>query len=61
MHAHICQKVSMTRKHHNHTLQTNPQYCEEEPQKRYLEDKAKQQALFLIKMIQKLERTLSNA
>ena len=25
-------KVSMIRKCHNHTLQTNPQHCKEEPQ-----------------------------
>ena len=25
-------QVSLIRKYHNHTLQTNPRYCEEEPQ-----------------------------
>ena len=29
---HIKKEVCMIRKYHNHKLQTNPQYCEEEPQ-----------------------------
>ena len=29
------QKVSMIRKYHNHTMQTNPWHCEEEPQNIY--------------------------
>ena len=28
----VKKKVSMIRKYHNHTLQTNPRHCEEEPQ-----------------------------
>ena len=32
LHSHVEKKqVSMIRKYHNHTLQTNPQLCEKEP------------------------------
>ena len=57
----------MIRKYHSHTLQTNPRYCEEEPQKnnnRKTPGRQKSKAtrsLITIKMIGKLERTQSHA
>ena len=53
----------MIRKYHNHKLQAKPWHHEEEPQDiLQLQDiqkttKAKQPALFLVKVIAKLERT----
>ena len=58
----------MIRKCHNNKLQTNPQQREKETHGIYSNNtikrqklKAKQPALFLVKMIAKYERTLSNA
>ena len=53
-------KVSMIRKYHNHTLQTNSRHREEKLHDTRKTNKVKQQTLFLIKMIAKLERTHSN-
>ena len=60
-------KVSMIRKYHNYTLQTNPWQLEEEPQnititKHLYDNKSKAtRFLFLFKMIAKLEWTQSYA
>ena len=56
----------MFRKYHNHTLQTNPQHLEEESQNTNSHKTPERQSkatsnLFLVKMIAKLERTLTNA
>ena len=56
----------MTKKYHNHTQQTNPKHCEEEPQNTYSHNTSGRQSkatssLFLIRMIAKLERTLNTA
>ena len=56
----------MTKKYHNHTLQTNPKHCEEEPQNTNSHNTSGRQrkatsSLFLIRMIAKLERTLNTA
>ena len=57
--------MSIIRKYHNHTLQTNPQYHEEEPQNitvsKHQEDQQSKatSSLFPIKMIAKLERIQS--
>ena len=61
------QKVSMMRIYHNHTLQTNPWWREEEPQNtnshkisgRQL--KQSDQLSLLVKIIAKLEMTQSSA
>ena len=55
--------VSMIRKYHNHKLQTNPWYREEEPHKNHKTPGRQSKAilsLFPIKMIAKLEWTQSN-
>ena len=54
--------MSMIRIYQNHSLQTNPQHHEEDPQninsKKTKDDKSKAtNSLFLIKMIANLERT----
>ena len=50
----------MTKKSHNHRLQTNPWHYEEETQNTgsHNTNKVKQPALFLSKNIAKLEKTL---
>ena len=60
-------KVSMTRKCHNHILQTNPQHSEEETQNTNCDMTRKGNLskatsfFFPNEMIAKLERTLSTA
>ena len=60
-------QVSMIRKYHNNTLQTNPRHHEEEPQNNNNHKTPGRQtskatsSLFPIKMIAKLESTHSNA
>ena len=54
-------KVSMIRKYHNHTLQTNSWHREEDLQDTRKTNRVKRTgSLFPIKMIAKLERTHSN-
>ena len=62
-------KVSeYAQKYHNHKFQTNPRHREEESQNTNNHKtsgrqfkRRKKLSLFLVKMIEKLERTLSNA
>ena len=56
-------EVSMTRKYHNHTLQTDPKHREEEPQMAQITNRHKTSGRatsspFLIEMVAKLERSL---
>ena len=59
--------MSIIRKYHNHTLQTNPRQREEEPQNIYSNNSSVRNNseatsfLFLFKMIAKLEWTQSSA
>ena len=59
--------MTSTRKYHNHTLQTNPQHREEEPNNIYSNNTFVRHLskatsfLFLFKMIAKLEMTQRNA
>ena len=57
--------MSMIRKYHNHTLQTNPRHREEAPHKNQKtpgrQTKQKNQLSFPIKMFAKLEKTQSNS
>ena len=65
-HCHNAKKlVSMIRNYHNHTLQTNPQHCVEEPgtltvtRQPFDKNSKATSPLSLFKMIAKLERTQS--
>ena len=52
----------MITKNHDHTLQTNQHLCEEEQQNANSHSSPRRQpSIFLVKVISKLERTVSNA